>query len=34
MESASIMPLSTPSKDDHLFLADHIWKEVLGVSTA
>jgi hypothetical protein len=34
MEPASIVPLSTPSKDDHLFPADHVWKEVLGVSTA
>jgi hypothetical protein len=34
MESASILPLSTPSKDGHLFPANHVWKEVLGVSTA
>jgi hypothetical protein len=32
MEWASILPLSTASKDDHLFCADHVWKEVLGVS--
>jgi hypothetical protein len=32
MERASIMPLSTANKDDHLFGADHVWKEVLGVS--
>jgi hypothetical protein len=34
VESTSILSLSTPSKDDHLFSADHVWKEVLGVSTA
>jgi hypothetical protein len=32
MERASILPLSMASKDDHLFGADHLWKEVLGVS--
>jgi hypothetical protein len=32
MEQASILPLSTASKDDHLFGADHVWKEVLGAS--
>jgi hypothetical protein len=32
MERASIMPLSMVNKDDHLFGADHVWKEVLGVS--
>jgi hypothetical protein len=32
MEWASILPLSTVSKDDHLFGVDHVWKEVLRVS--
>jgi hypothetical protein len=32
MEQASILLLSTVSKDDHLFGADHVWKEVFGVS--
>jgi hypothetical protein len=32
MERASILPLSTVNKDDHLFGIDHVWKEVLGVS--
>jgi hypothetical protein len=34
MEPTSILSLSTLSKDDNLFPADHVWKVVLGVSTA
>jgi hypothetical protein len=34
MELASNLLLSTANKDDHLFYADHVWKEVLGVSYA
>jgi hypothetical protein len=32
MERVSILPLSTASKYDNLFGADHVWKEVLCVS--
>jgi hypothetical protein len=32
MEQASILPLSSASKAYHLFGAEHIWKEMLGVS--
>jgi hypothetical protein len=32
MERVSILPLSMVSKDDHLFGADHVWKDVMGVS--
>jgi hypothetical protein len=32
MERASILPLSTASKDDRLFDANHVWNEVSGMS--
>jgi hypothetical protein len=32
MEPVSIMSLCKVSKDDHLFVTDHVWKEVLGLS--
>jgi hypothetical protein len=32
MERASIPPLSSTSKAFHLFRAEHVWKEMLGVS--
>jgi hypothetical protein len=32
MEPAFILPLCMASKDDHLFGADHVWNEVLGLS--
>jgi hypothetical protein len=32
MERASILSLWSTSKDYHLFGADHIWKEMLGMS--
>jgi hypothetical protein len=32
MKPVSILSLFMVSKDDHLFGADHIWKEVLGLS--
>jgi hypothetical protein len=33
MEQASILPLWSASKAYHLFGADHVWKEILGLSS-